>query len=400
MSDTETSIAEQDRLHPNSNPTEYHSDSYDSAEEINEEQRRASMNIYKIYIIFAFLYSLLIGYIIYIKHENILYIIGQKTSCSNCCCLCFCCILMILLVLGIMYFASKWIFRSKSEDIMSGIDWTFPPTISPELTVEPSIEPSTVGPSFIPSPTIAPAISMNNEYTNWTSCHYDDDIYPIDNGPCGQYQCSLNPHNKAHIGIHNIWDDVSIEYNKNIIKDMLQYMDPILPNIIEYNQLRINDTSQYSYNESNITVLGSRIALEYLCCYNTSEANTIIDLFNNYEWESFDIQFDRFICLNNTHINKTYYVLLLSPESQALMNDWSDAFIEHIINGSNIEWKPESREEGQPFHTTFAIFNEYNRDLETKSVDTINYLNAKYMDYYRQLTFTFSKENTYAYIKQ
>ena len=183
---------------------------------------------------------------------------------------------------------------------------------------------------------------------------------------------------------------------------MLGYLDEhysIFPNTIELVADNENDgvdhepeSNVMKYENMNITLGEVHISIEYFCCYDDNTYQNITKLYQEFVWEEFDIYFGEFMCLNMTDIDKTIYVLLLDEESQKLMSEWTDNFEAYLMeNGITLLSKP--RRNGQPFHSTFAVFDEYNDELESLSIDTLSYLNDNYGSIWSEIPITFSKDN-------
>ena len=372
MSDTETSINENERLPNIGDPMQYNDDSSSDSQEIIKEQQRVREGNVCLYV-YLLLYDMC-----EFGCDMILVYIGYKNK--KRCRICFVCCWCILVIMVVIVLLKRMIRRESNAEIPF-TDETLDPTFVP-----------TISPSLIPSQ--APSV------LEWTSCQFADDVYSFDRD-CGVHHCFLNMSHKPHIGVHNAWDDELRKLRNDSIYDMLAYMDTTyneLPDTIEYLRFKGN-ASMDTYGNKNISVYAAHITLEYLCCYDYNTSLNIINLYNNYSWDPFSIEFDRFICINdNTSKNIIVYVsLMLSQESQQLMGNWTTNFETYLQeNGVDLLSKP--RKDSQPFHSTFAIFNQYNQNLENISVDTVNYLNKKYSDIYRSMKFNFSKENTYHYM--
>ena len=235
----------------------------------------------------------------------------------------------------------------------------------------------------------------NNNHVFLSQCHYDDNIYPIDS-KCGIQKC-INNYPLRLFALKYGWNTQLIQTRNESIFEMLQYLDEnykIFPNTLEVINDNNNITQKLNmfYKNMSIELSSIHISIEYFCCYDNNEYNKIINLYNNYNWSEFDIYFENFMCLNLTNMNKTINVLLLNEESQSLMANWTDKFEEYLeYNGIDLLSLP--RRNGQPFHSTFAIFNQYNQKMESLSVDTLSYLNEKYSNKWKLLPITFSKRN-------
>ena len=245
--------------------------------------------------------------------------------------------------------------------------------------------------------------------TTWKidHCHYWDSIYPGDQ-ECGVEKCIAN-NIKRGFRLQHAWNSDSLSLRNESAIEMLDYIainynadgnistsGDYFPSSLEIlnNSLKMNQTMIYN-NEIDIALSGVHMSIEYFCCYNDSEYETIKQLFNTWEMEgeSFSLSFDSYLCLNLTESNLTVYVLLLDQSSQELMCNFTDLFEDYLVS-NGIRLKSQARRYGQPFHTTFAIFDRYDENLETMSVDTINYLNSKYLTLWQEpgLAFEFDQK--------
>ena len=250
-----------------------------------------------------------------------------------------------------------------------------------------------------------------NETTSVVSdkqtCHYADSIYPIDS-TCGADVCFANGLDRT-FSLRYAWDATSLKYRNDTGIDILRYMQingsdsfvnglPVYPTELEVlNKTSSNTNSNDSlltFDGVSISLVEIHMSIDYFCCIEESVYENIIRWFGEYDdWEPFDLYFGEFTCLNMTESDQTIDVLLLDDNSQELMRSWTDDFRDYLeVNGIDLT-QALPRSEGQPFHLTVAVFDEYNQELESVSVDMINYLNNKYKNVWRQLPFTFSKDN-------
>eukprot|EP01083_Nonionella_stella_P040795 110592_1 len=223
-------------------------------------------------------------------------------------------------------------------------------------------------------------------------CHYADQVYPIDN-ECGVLTCIDNGIQRS-FSLSNGWSQSFINAHNQTSMDMLRYLSEnynVYPNVLDLNN---NDKQHMIYENHSIALESIHISIEYLCCHDESEYNKIVEVYAGYQWDEFDVYFSHWMCLNLPNTNTTVYVLLLDDVSQALMSDWTDSFEEHLEqNGIQLLSTP--RRLGQPFHSTFAVFDAYSEQLEQWSVETLNYLNDKYTytNLWKTMPITFSKDN-------
>ena len=231
---------------------------------------------------------------------------------------------------------------------------------------------------------------LNKNNSSVTQCHYADTVYPIDN-ECGVQKCFDNYPLRSFTIRYGWSNELIMERNQTAL-DMLQYLDmhyQIFPNILEVTN---NQSSMMKYEDMNITLGAIHISIEYFCCYSDEQYGNIKKLYEEYTWDEFDVYFGDFMCLNMTDINKTIHVLLLDEASQNSMSEWTDNFEAYLIeNGVELLSKP--RKYGQPFHSTFAVFNEYDRKMEALSVDVVTYLNDKYGSIWNDVPIKFAKDN-------
>eukprot|EP01084_Bolivina_argentea_P022009 40875_1 len=212
-----------------------------------------------------------------------------------------------------------------------------------------------------------------NNIKNELVCHYADNIYPIDSD-CGVQYCINNNINRSFT-LTKGWSNKFIyEYNKTVV-DMRQYLG-----------------NEYNIYPNILDIIHIHISIEYFCCYSDDEYKFIMDLYNKFEWNTFDVFLEDLMCLNLTDANKTIYVLLLNDKSQELMRNWTDNFEQYIVN-NGVQLRSKPRRYGQPFHSTIAIFDIYNENMEKISIDTVTYLNEKYSSLWPSIPITFSKEN-------
>lgn len=249
-------------------------------------------------------------------------------------------------------------------------------------------------PSGASVPTNSGAVNNSDVPDSLSTCHWGDEAFPVDE-ECGVSVCTfsmgvqtrlfgLDAATPALMDIINASHYDMFDYLKT------QYHGEVYPTIVHMQPIDKSKTFM-TYDGHNMSLAPVHMSIEYFCCTPEDDYHRTIALYQEYEWEAFEITFGDLMCLKMTNLGLTIYILNLDDESEERMSVWTDTFEAYLAeNGVTTGAVP--RRDGQPFHVSFAIFDEYDDNMQSLSVGVLGHLNDKYRSKWISYPVMFEKD--------